>query len=273
MGPIIDAILENLKQIELIYEPTLSSFSKDTKQTSDSRETTVQDFISSFFPPTWAVKKGPIYSINGCSREIDCVLLAPNHPPLITPKRSIILAEGVFAAIEIKPDISVLTANSEFHRGLMQIKSVKELNREIGNNVRIKLSENEKKIPCVIFTGKSTSASKTIEYMVNLVNSNQLKLFELPDLVVTMDNGLIYHTINASNSLLRSWLANHGYNKLSQDILFHIKSSTHTLALFLYILYNFNPPEPFLSLPILSKYLKFDDVEVKVYSISDDNTN
>jgi hypothetical protein len=84
----------------------------------------VKQFLESIFPSSYRIKKGPIYNLNNFSQEIDCVILSPNHSPMQTPKREVILAEGVFAAIEIKPDISTLTDDSEFNRGLMQIKSI-----------------------------------------------------------------------------------------------------------------------------------------------------
>ena len=114
MNAILDAIEENLQGIRITFEPTLPSFTKDTKGTADAKEVSVIEFFKHYFLTNYNVKKGKIYSYQSESNEIDCVILAPNHPPLITPKREIILAEGVYAAVEVKPNISTLTEKSEF---------------------------------------------------------------------------------------------------------------------------------------------------------------
>ena len=170
MTVILDAIKENLRHIKIIFEPTETSFTKDTKNTGDAKELSVKQFLESFLPESFQVKKGLIYSLDDNSQEIDCVLLAPNHPRLVTPIREIILAEGVHAAIEVKPDISTLTEKSEFFRALGQVKSVKTLKREIAF-LTTGYVPSDHSIPTIIFSNKSRHLSDITDYMIGLVRS------------------------------------------------------------------------------------------------------
>lgn len=258
MSVVLDAINENLKHIKIIFEPTANSFRRDTKQTEDARELTVKEFIESFFPSNYKVKKGLIYSVDGYSREIDCVLLAPNHPPLVTPIREVIIAEGVHAAIEVKPDITTLSQNSEFYRGLKQIQTVKKLKRDIAYlpTNEIPIEQIDKRIPCVLFSNKSRNHRDTINYMINLTKNSDFESCDLPDLIVTMDNGVIYHTSSASSSIFRN-LIKFNIKNHSEKLFIYFGNEYNPLALFLLILYSFTPPEPLINESILKSYLPF----------------
>lgn len=254
MSVILDAIKENLRHIKIIFEPTEASFTKDTKKTGDAKELTVKQFIESFFPQSFQIQKGLIYSLtNEKSQEIDCVLLAPNHPRLITPIRDIILAEGVHAAIEIKPDISTLTSTSEFHRALKQIASVKKLKREI-QFMSTGHIPTDHSIPSIIFSNKSRSLNDITNYMIEQVDQGFFKSSEFPDIIFTIDNGIIFHSSNPSQCMFKNFISSQ-INLVRNNIFLEIPADEMTLALFIYILYSFTPPEPFLSEPILKKYL------------------
>lgn len=101
MNAVHGSIIENLKLIEIIYEETTEVFKKDRTNTSDSREVTVNQFIESYLPSDFQVKlRSKIYSRTQETNNIDCIVLSPNHPKLITPKREVILAEGVFLPLK-----------------------------------------------------------------------------------------------------------------------------------------------------------------------------
>lgn len=263
MSVIIDAIRENLRKIKIIFEPTESSFLKDTKQTGDAREVTVKEFLECFFPDSYRIKKGLIYSLDSVSQEIDCVLLAPNHPRLVTPVREVIIAGGVHAAIEIKPEITTLTEGSEFKRGLRQIRTVKNLNREIGV-LPTGYIPADHKIPCVIFSNKSRKYLDIVNYMVNLVADSTFQPDEFPDLIVSLDNGILFHTPYASKSIFQNFIGQQKPNH-SERVFLHFPYSENTLALFLLILYAFTPPEPYIADPILKKYLLLNTDPVTLY--------
>jgi hypothetical protein len=131
MNAAIGAINEHLKDIRLKFSDTEPSFKGDRDNTASKRELSIAQLLQSFLPTTYTVRKCKIYSIDAESQNIDCVILHPIHPRLETPERTIAFAEGVFAAVEVKPDISVLTERSEFARGLKQINSVRQLKRHV----------------------------------------------------------------------------------------------------------------------------------------------
>lgn len=253
MSVILDAIKENLRQIKIIFEPTESSFTKDTKKTGDAKELSVKQFIESFFPQSFQVQKGLIYSFDDNSQEIDCVLIAPNHPRLVTPVRDIILAEGVHAAIEVKPDISTLTETSEFHRALKQVASVKKLKREVPQLFTGYVNPNHS-IPCVIFSKKSRSIEDTTNYMIDQVRRGIFKSTDLPDLILSIDHGMIFHSPFAKDCMFNNFIAAQT-EITSNNIFMEIPADEMTLALFIYILYSFTPPEPYITEPFLKKYL------------------
>ncbi|WP_157209291.1 DUF6602 domain-containing protein [Mariniflexile maritimum] len=198
MNAVIGSIIENLRSIQIIYEPTVEIFKGDRTNTGDSKEISVNEFIQSYLTNDYRVKKGKIYSLDSESANIDCVVLAPNHPNLITPKREVILAEGVFCAIEVKPDITSLSKTSEFVRSTKQIKSIKNLNRKVDRlNLKI-LGNVEKpayfdKIPAVLFSKKSADFNKIIEHFRHKVKAEELKKDELPDIIFSIENGVLFY--------------------------------------------------------------------------------
>jgi hypothetical protein len=99
------------------------------QEIAEFREHALLDFLSHYFPFPYRTVKGNIVDhTNKRSLSVDCVLVNPEHPYIINhrEKFKIILADGVDAAIEVKPDISQI---SELYRSLKQGLSVKELRR------------------------------------------------------------------------------------------------------------------------------------------------
>src|ERR1035437_672655 len=86
-NPVLGSLLENLDFIEIIFKETHDAFKNDRQNTGDSKEYTVQEFIECYLTNDFRIKKGSIYSKDSHSNNIDCVILAPNHPILTTPKR------------------------------------------------------------------------------------------------------------------------------------------------------------------------------------------
>lgn len=254
---VIGAIFENMQQIKVIFEPTPTVFTKDTKHTSDTKEVTVKEFLESFLPSSYIVKKGPIFNLESTSNEIDCVILAPNHPKLITPKREVILSEGVLAAVEVKPRIDALTEKSEFHRALQQIQSVKKLKRDLP----VLFSEGDvpdalKRIPCILFSNKSRDSESTINYMKRCVDKNIFLPIELPDLIVTMDNGIIFHSNHIEKTLFENWIKQQSSIHNGEKYIYLKTNSEITLSMFLLILLCFKEPVPKIDDHIIKNYLK-----------------
>ncbi|WP_415060095.1 DUF6602 domain-containing protein [Flavobacterium sp.] len=269
MNAVFGTILENLRSIEIVEVPTIDVFKKDKTNTGDSKELTINQFIERYLPSDYKVKKGIIYSIDNFSNNIDCVVLAPNHPALNTPIREVILAEGVYAAIEIKPDITVLTDKGEFNRGLTQIKSVKNLSRDTDifdlNLFTSKKIKNDyfKKIPSVIFSHKSAEPKKIIEFIRKKVDNGEYKYDELPDLIVSLNYGVIMYTPDFSTNSISKDLPDEVKSVFGDYVFthFHTKTKEETLALFLVLFLGLTPPTMMLSKFIITDYLRKLDIK------------
>lgn len=270
MNPVLGSIIENLRSIEIIYEPTVPVFNEDKSPTGDSKEYSVKEFIQSYLTNEYRVLKGIIFALQGKSANIDNVVLAPNHPRLITPKRQLILAEGVFCAVEVKPDITSLGKKSEFERALKQMKSVKSLNREIKRpNLEI-LGKPRKpayfdKIPAIIFSNKSADFMKIIVHLSNKVNSGELKGDELPDLIFSVEKGVLFYCPHFKFTHYYNLLKEDQKPQFEQETFMYISSDEkhNNLLLFLILLLNFDQPYIPLDDFFIKKYLDLRDIELK----------
>jgi hypothetical protein len=99
------------------------------QEVAEFREHHFQSFIKRYFPFPYRTAKGNVIDSYGLeSPSIDCLIINPSHPYTINShgKFSVIFADGVDVAIELKPDVSQLT---ELHRGLHQLRELKKLRR------------------------------------------------------------------------------------------------------------------------------------------------
>jgi hypothetical protein len=268
--PIHDAIRESLASIEIVFSPTLPSFQRDRIQTPGGKERSVAAFLKSYFPHDWSVKKGPIYDQSGnVSAEVDCAICIPQHPPCRTPKRDLILAEGVHAAIEVKPDISTLGDDSEFARSLRQAKSVKNLNRKISfsNPEKTKLWPKEiHRIPYCIFADKVAEPERSIQFVEKQGKKNGWDSWDLPDIIFGYNNWLVFHAADAGASVITEYLCGKGHTSGEYYLLF--ETGKDTLIFVLSLLYSFISPQPLLVEPILRQYLlPLDISSVKVFQV------
>ena len=161
------------------------------QEISDRREEVFSAFLRKYFPFPYRIVKGNVIDSEGRrSDSIDCLVLSPSHPYTIdsTNRRaSVIFADGVDYAIEIKPDLS---SESEIHRALKQIRSIKKLVRKRNGIANAnKLSENEKKtvyrIPGIIFSDKTyLDPRKLIEHIVDYYERESVPPIEQFDLIV-----------------------------------------------------------------------------------------
>ena len=114
------------------------------------------------------MKGNIIDSFGNNSNSIDCVILNPCHPrvlDVVNDRASVIFADGVDVAIEVKPGLS---NKKEIHRLLDQIQSVKKLKRvkigliNINNKYNDKQLEYARQIPCIAFAGKTYKNPRTL---------------------------------------------------------------------------------------------------------------
>jgi len=129
------------------------------QEIADFREHSVQEFVKRFFPFPHRITKGKIRdSFGAISDSIDCVVCNPNHPYTIDAQKkfTLLFAEGIDAAIEVKPDIS---SKDELIRGLEQGLTVKNL-RRANPPTLLKIPwmvEQSSRVPFVIFAMKCKS--------------------------------------------------------------------------------------------------------------------
>ncbi|MBD3842136.1 MAG: hypothetical protein IE909_09670 [Campylobacterales bacterium] len=170
--------------------------------------------------------------------------------------------EGVFAAIEVKPDISTLTEKSEFQRGLYQIKSVKSIIRDVDRLELTGFPGKEStpkyydKIPSVIFSSKSTELRKTVDYICENVREGKLDHEEIPDLIVCLDKGLIFYSPYFSSTGIGQNLESK-LPSIPQKAFVTYASSDKPMILIMFLRYflNFTSPHLLLTDFVVKKYL------------------
>lgn len=258
-NPILDAIFEYIDEFNMKFGETKETFRNAKLSTSDRKEKIVKDFFESFFPSEYKISRGEIFDYNNISNSIDCVIKTPNHPNLKTPMRpEIIIAEGVYAAIEVKPDISVLNEKSELFRGLKQCKSVKKLTRNIKLSQIEKMDSNldYKKIPFIIFSKKSKDVEKTLDFIISHLENGNFEINEIPDVIFSLDGWLIYHTVNIRTSLFYSTFQQIGLPDNQKSVFMLFKGDINNLfCILLMILFKFPGPEYVLNDYIVNDYL------------------
>lgn len=152
-----------------------------SQEVSDRREDALQQLVQKYFPFPFKIGKGNIIdSSGGRSASIDCVVLNPDHPHTIGDGKhySVLLADGVDFAIELKPD---LVSDAEIWRAAKQVASVKLLSRVSSEFA----GEKNEKIPCLIFSNSTyTDLNLTLKYFAEYYASNKIKREHQFDMLV-----------------------------------------------------------------------------------------
>lgn len=173
------------------------------QEISDRREIALTNFLKKYFPFPYRIAKGNILdSFGNRSASIDCLLLNPTHPYTTSDdaKYSIILADGVDVAIELKPH---LNSDVEIERSLKQVQTVKTLNRQKSGLMRMeflddisdKFYETSKKIPCVIFATETYKNEKLLlDKIVDYYEVNKLDRSFQFDIIVINNSCLILNS-------------------------------------------------------------------------------
>ena len=238
-------ISEGFKKASLEEEGT-------PQEVADRREEIFKEFMGKYFPFPYRIAKGNITdAFNKNSQSIDCIVLNPSHPYTIDTKNkkaSIILADGVDFAIEIKPD---LNSKIEIHRALEQILSVKKLRRIreqllLKNKVSEKKYEYAKTIPCIIVSEKTYINERHLfEIIVDYYVENNVPPIEQFDMILVNGRFLAF------NFRKESFL----YDGENEGIMFW-DGGIDSLALFLFELNRLPQSMPLISSNILELYLK-----------------
>jgi hypothetical protein len=163
MDKLKDILINEATKLDMEFRDA-SSLGKGTPQeTATFREGAFRDFLRRFYPAPYRIVQGKIHDLfdHEPSHSIDSIIVNPIHPHLIDTegKFKLLLADGIDAAIEVKPDISNTT---ELERALKQGVSVKKLSQVTGPLILSDrhpkyIQDFSKKNPifCFHFKGKS----------------------------------------------------------------------------------------------------------------------
>ncbi len=248
--------LETLLKIEATelatsYEKASIEGASTPQEIADRREEAFKSFLGKYFPFPYRIVKGNISdSFGGNSQSIDCIVINPSHPYTIDPtnsKASIIFADGVDYAIEIKPD---LANKVELERSLKQIQSVKKLKRVrdgllFKDTYSQKQLECAKTIPSIIVADKTYANIRTlIENIVKYYEEKQIPPFEQFDLILINNRVLVYNFRNDS------YVTNDHLEGIA-----YWEGDSSSIALLLYEMNKMPKSEPELGPNIMNIYL------------------
>jgi len=167
------------------------------QEIAEFREHALQGFLRNYFPFPYRIAKGGILDhTNKRADSIDCILINPVHPYTINryEKFKVILADGVDAAIEVKPDISSI---SELHRGLTQGLSVKALRRAhsplfLPHKRPQELIEHSLRLPYFIFAMKAKKDIRnTASAVLGFYEREGIEPLDQADAIVVNGRGII----------------------------------------------------------------------------------
>lgn len=240
------------KEIKLSFEKASIEGEGTPQEVADRREMIlIKSFLEKYFPFPYRVAKGNIVdSYNNRSSSIDCIVLSPSHPYTIDPKNesaSIIFADGVDFAIEVKPDFG---NKKEIERGLNQIRSVKKLRRRrdsilLKSNYSEEHLKNAKQIPTFIFADKTYANLRLlIQYIIDYYISNEVPLNEQFDFIVINNRTIIFNSRENTYSFLPP----------TKGIIF-AETNEDTIATFLLLLNRIPKSEATIGPSVLEFYL------------------
>jgi len=218
------------------------------------RESAFQSTLSNYFPFPYRVAKGGIVDSYGRrSASVDCILVNPLHPYTIDRRENfkLIFAEGVNAAIEVKPDIS---QKDELYRGLEQGLTVKALRRSetaltAPEKEGSEAVEHSLHVPYFIFAMKAKADPlDTIEEVLDFYAEREVDPLDQADAVVVDGTGILHNfPVPAFNYFRQDELPEPGwFLEFGED---------DTLADFLTRLTMVMPPVPHTADPVLLPYL------------------
>ena len=119
-----------------------------------------------------------------------------------------------------------------------------------------RVPEELHRIPCSIFAHRSQNADRTISFMKTCVKDGRLSSNELPDIIVTLDNGIIFHSLYIEESIFKTWVKQQSDIHQGEKYIHLETSDEKTLGMFLLILLCVIPPEPIISAYIIKRYLE-----------------
>lgn len=268
MNKLIELLRVETKEIAASFEKARLEGEGTPQEVADRREEVLNRFLEKYFPFPFRIVKGNIIDSQGNrSNSIDCIVLSPSHPYTVDStnrKASVILADGVDYAIEVKPDFA---QKAEIERGLEQIRSVKRLRRvRTGLARKTEEVERAKQIPAFIFSDATYVNAKTlVSNVVDYYVANAVPKSEQVDMIV-VNNRLI--AINIADKAK--------FHREGFEGIVVYETGEDTLATFLFFMNLLPRSEPDIDKNILKIYLQdtpgystitFEDLNKKLNAI------
>lgn len=225
MSDLLDLLAMESDEIDFRFRKASLEGKGTPQEVSDRRESVVKKFLAKYFPFPFRIAKGNIRdSHGGRSASIDCIVLSPDHPYTVSEDEqfSVILADGVDFAIEVKPDMS---SKTEIERSLSQVASVKALKRIIPQRFN---GGAQPEIPCVVFSSKTyENPVLLLNYISAYYKDNNIKRLNQFDILVVNNRFLLLNCRH--HSYIRQYnikvpegflILNSGKNTLAAMVMF-----------------------------------------------------
>lgn len=201
MDELFELLREDAVELEAKFRKASIEGRGTSQEIADFREHAVQDFVERFFSYPHRITKGKIRdSFGSISDSIDCIVCNPNHPHTVDThgKFRLLFAEGIDAAIEVKPDIR---AHSELKRGLEQGLSVKALRRALPPTLMRGgwIFDRAHFVPFVIFAMQCKSdPMETGREIVRFYSEKATPVLQQADFIVVNNVGIFTNFIDQS---------------------------------------------------------------------------
>lgn len=168
-----------------------------SQEVADLRENCFRQFLRRYYPFPHRLTKSKVRdSFGELSCSVDCLIINPCHPYTVDAeeKFSLVFADGVDCAIEIKPDLS---RQKNLEEALEQVRSVKILRRYRSPVLRSSsapphLVEFARTVPCFIFATECRSdPMATARAIREYYDVHKVPLLEQLDHVIINETGVI----------------------------------------------------------------------------------
>lgn len=261
MNKLLELLKIEAKEISTSFDKASIEGAGTPQEVSDRREMVFKNFLAKYFPFPYKIVKGNIIDTYGSrSNSIDCIVINPSHPYTVDSNNlnaSIIFADGVDYAIEIKPDLS---SKIEIQRGLAQIQSIKKLKRV---RTRMFNEGNCEKIPAIIFAEKTyVESTLLLDHIVDYYVKNKVPQNEQFDMIVINNRFILFNVGGDSYIRLKDYKG-----------IVIAENNENTMALFLLYLNSLPRAEALVSESIIKLYLKDIKLNLKISQKHSDKLN
>src|SRR5258708_16657887 len=225
-----------------------------SQEIAEFRENALQRFVEKFFPFPYRLTKGKIRdSFGRISASIDCIICNPNHPYTTadsTGKLHLLFAEGIDAAVEVKPDIQ---SRSDLIEGLEQGLSVKALMRASEPTLMRTpwVVERSKRVPFAIFPMRcKADPVATCQEIVAFYGERGTPRLQQADFVAVNNVGIFINMLDPS--MCPAWP---GFENVEKTGWFFEQWGQDTLAGFLHQLHGLAHASIKMQDDVLPRYL------------------